>query len=193
MALLTAILRRCPGLARCLLLPVLALAVPRTGAAEGGTEPAAEYQVKAAFLFNFAQFVEWPRAAFADDKAPLVIAIAGRDPFGTYLDNLVRGEKIGSHPIVVRRLGEGDNPEGAHILFVRLAGSSETDEMLARARELHVLTVGDAENFNRLGGMVRFVTENGKIRLRINVVAAKDARLVISSKLLRWATIVTPD
>jgi len=155
--------------------------------------PTAEYQVKAAFLFNFAQFVDWPAPAFAAKSAPLVIGVVGPDPFGPYLDGLVQGEKIGEHPIVVRRFAEDEKLTACHLVFVSAPAAGHLDRILAQLKGQGVLTVGDTENFCRLGGMVRFVTEKGKIRLRINVTAAQEAGLTISSKLLRWATLVTPE
>lgn len=193
MAILNTLLRRWRRLAGCLLGCGLALAAPALAQAADAALPPPEYQVKAVFLFNFAQFVEWPAAAFPDAKAPLVIGVVGSDPFGAYLDNLVRGEKIGEHPMVVRRLGDGDNLAAAQVLFVGASDPVQAGRILARVKGRPVLTVGDAENFSRLGGLVRFVTENGKLRLRINASGAKDAGLTVSSKLLRWATIVTPE
>lgn len=167
-------------------------AVTGLGAMPAST-PSPEYQVKAVFLFNFAQFVEWPAPAFAGGNAPLVIGVLGEDPFGAYLDGLVQNEKIGEHPMVVRRLPDADMAADCHILFLSGSLTGRTEQIIHQLKGRGVLTVGDTDNFSRLGGMVRFVTENGKIRLRINVTAAKAAGLTISSKLLRWATIVTPE
>ena len=133
-----------------------------------------------------------PKGVCADDRAPLVIGVLGDDPFGPYLDELVRSEKIGGRPLQVRRLHKAEEIPGCHLLFVS-HGVTHFDRIAADLRGQSVLTVGDTDNFNRLGGMVRFVMENGKIRLRINAAAAQDAGLTISSKLLRWATIVTPE
>ncbi len=192
MAVLRSIVRRWGSLARCLLVLGLAAAWPGAAGAAPEAEPAAEYQVKAVFLFNFAQFVEWPATAFADAHAPLVIGVLGEDPFGTYLDKLVQSEKVGGRSLEVRRFRQLEDVSGCHLLFVG-HNAAATDRMAEALHDRPVLTVGDTEDFSRLGGMVRFVTENGKIRLRINVTAAQESGLVISSKLLRWATIVTPE
>lgn len=168
----------------------LLLALPSTAlAAEARPEP--EYQLKAVFLFNFAQFVEWPARSFRSPEAPLVIGVSGTDPFGSYLDNLVTGEKVGTHPLVVRRYRRDEDPSDCHILFVCASESAILGPSLARLKGQTVLTVSDIESFSRQGGMVRFVTEGGKIRLRINVDAAKAVDLRISSKILRPATVVT--
>ena len=135
--------------------------------------------------------MDWPARAFPDAGTPLVIGVLGEDPFGAYLDDLVRNEKIGGRPLAVRRFHRVQDVTECHILFVSHAAAGQFDKLAPELQGRWLLTVGDTENFNRLGGMVRFVTENGKIRLRINVDAAKESGLTISSKLLRWATIVT--
>ena len=170
-----------------MLLGSLLLAPPRVAAA-----PPPEYQIKAVFLFNFAQFVEWPASAFADEHAPLVIGVLGEDPFGDQLDAAVRGERIGARPLVVRRYRHVEDIADCHILFLSSSESDQFDKILAHLKGRPLLTVGDTDNFNRQGGMVRYVTENNKIRLRINVEAAKAGDLVISSKLLRPTMLFTP-
>lgn len=149
-----------------------------------------EYRVKAVFLFNFAQFVEWPAGAFVTTKAPFVIGLLGDDPFGPYLDELVSGEKVGEHPFVIERYQNPRDATHCHILFISRSQSGELDKILPVLNGKNVLTISDAESFTRHGGMVRFVTENGKIRLRISVDTAKSSGLTISSKILRPATIV---
>lgn len=153
--------------------------------------PSPEYQVKAVFLYTFAQFVEWPVQAYPVPHAPLIIGILGDDPFGSYLDDLVRDEKIAGHPIVIERYRDVAEVGFCHILFIGGSESAQLERIVPTLRDRSILTVGDAENFSRQGGMVRFVTEAGKIRLRINVTAARACGLVISSKILRPATIVT--
>ncbi len=153
--------------------------------------PSAEYQVKAVFLFNFAQFAEWPARAFADARVPLVIGILGDDPFGAYLDELVKNEKIGERPLAVRRYREVKDIVGCHILFVSRSEAARFDRIIPVLKGQSILTISDADAFTRHGGMVRFVTDSGKIRLRINVEAAKACGLTISSKIIRPATIVT--
>jgi len=170
----------------------LALAGLSAPAVRAETALSAEYQLKAVFLFNFAQFVEWPAQAFPDPKAPLVIGVLGKDPFGPYLDDLVSGEKIGDRALVIRRYSRPEDLAGCHILFISRSEARNLDAIVARLKEQSVLTVSDADGFTRQGGMVRFVMENGKIRLRINVDAAKSSHLSISSKVLRPDTLATP-
>ena len=164
-----------------------------TPAVAAESAPSAEYQLKAVFLFNFAQFVEWPAHAFRDAKAPLVIGILGEDPFGAFLDQLVSGEKVGDHPLIVRRFRRAEDTTECHILFISRSEAATLGQIIARLKGRSLLTVSDADTFTRQGGIVRFVTENGKIRLRINVEAAKGCELTISSKVLRPAMIVTAD
>jgi hypothetical protein len=149
-----------------------------------------EYQVKAVFLFNFAQFVEWPPSAFPDSAAPLVICVLGEDPFGPYLDETVHGERVQGHPLAVQRYRRLDEISGCHILFVGRQEQERLGEILDTLKGHPALTVSDAEGFSRSGGMIRFVTDRNRIRLRINLEAARDADLTLSSKLLRPAQIV---
>jgi hypothetical protein len=174
--------------AAALIAALLALA-----AAPGRAQaPPSEYQVKAAFLFNFSQFVDWPAAAFADGRSPLVIGVLGEDPFGATLDEIIRGETVNGRPLAVRRYKSIDQVDACHILFIDRSQIGQLDSVVTALRERSVLTVGDFEGFTRRGGIIRFVTVGNKIRLRVNLAAAQQAKLTISSKLLRPAQIVAP-
>lgn len=150
-----------------------------------------EYQIKAAFLFNFAQFVEWPSEALGEPGAPLVIGVLGEDPFGAFLDETVRGEAVRDHPLLVQRYRTADEIKNCHVLFISRSEAARLSRILAGLQGRNILTVGDAEDFSRRGVMIRFVTQSNKIRLRINIDAARAANLTISSKLLRPAEIIT--
>jgi hypothetical protein len=154
--------------------------------------PPTEYQVKAVFLFNFSQFVDWPPAAFADGRSPLVIGVLGRDPFGAMLDEIVSGETVNGRPLAVRRYESVEQVEACHILFIDRSRDPQLDADLAALKGRSILTVGDFDGFARRGGIVRFATVGNKIRLRVNLAAAQQAKLTISSKLLRPAEIVVP-
>ncbi|MGH8478321.1 MAG: YfiR family protein [Gammaproteobacteria bacterium] len=156
-------------------------------------EPAAprEYQLKAVFLFNFAQFVEWPPQAFADAQTPLVIGVLGRDPFGAYLDETARGETANNRSLVVQRYGRVEDINTCHILFISRSEGDRLEHILASLRGRNILTVADTEGFALSGVMIRLVTVENKIRLRINLEAAQAANLRISSKLLRTAEIIS--
>jgi hypothetical protein len=151
-----------------------------------------EYEVKAVFLFNFSQFVDWPATAFSDARSPLVIGVLGNDPFDGVLDEIVRGETVDGRPLVVRRYRSIGEVETCHILFIDRSQAGHLDAVLAALKQRSVLTIGDFEGFGRQGGIIRFVTVGNKIRLRINLTAAQQAHLTISSKLLRPAQIVAP-
>jgi hypothetical protein len=149
-----------------------------------GFEPR-EYQIKAVFLFNFAQFVEWPETAFADAHSPLVVAILGENPFGNALDETIHGERLNGRSLTVIRSTRVEDILTCHILFVSRSEAGRLDEILSALKGRSILTVSDIEGFSRQGGMIQFVTENNKVRLRINNDAARSAGLTISSKLLR--------
>lgn len=150
---------------------------------------ATEYQVKAVFLFNFAQFVEWPRDAFRDGNAPLVIGVLGQDPFGNYLDETVRGESANNRQLIVQRYRRVEDAKNCHVLFISRSESDRLDQIVAGLKYRKILTVSDGGGASGRGVIIRFVTEQNKIRLRINVEAAKAANLTISSKLLRLAAL----
>lgn len=152
--------------------------------------PPTEYQVKAVFLFNFSQFVDWPASAFADDRAPLVIGVLGSDPFGATLDEIVRGETVNGRPLAVRRYQSVEQIDTCHILFIDRSQEPQAAAIVAALKGRSVLTVGDFDGFAQHGGMIRFITVGNKIRLRINLSAAQEAKLMISSKLLRPAQII---
>jgi len=178
------------ALLRAILTSVLLLA---RGASLAGQSPQApEYQVKAVFLFNFAQFVDWPADAFPESDTPLVIGVLGDDPFGSVLDQTVRGEHVGGRPFQVRRYQRVDEIKTCHILFVGRSEESRPEGLLAALKNRPILTVSDADGFAERGGMIRFVTDRKRIRLQINLAAAEAARLTISSKLLRVAEIFIP-
>ena len=172
---------------------VLVLAIGLVFAAHSthAQERSREYQLKAIFLYNFTQFVEWPATAFQEKNSPLVIGILGKDPFGDYLDETVKNEKIGDHPLVVSRFDNVEDITVCHILFVNVEEKSAVRSALHKLAGHAILTVGDTDYFIREGGMVRFVPDNNKIRMQINLEAARETGLLISSKLLRLAEIVS--
>jgi hypothetical protein len=152
-------------------------------------QPPLEYQVKAAFLFNFAKFVEWPPAAFADAKSPIVIGILGDNPFGEDLAKTVRDKTVNNRPITIKKefrsLADATN---CHILFISTSEKQRLPEIFKGLREASVLTVGETDGFTEAGGMINFVAEGKKIRFQIKDATAKGAGLKISSKLLSLAS-----
>lgn len=149
-----------------------------------------EYQIKAVFLFNFAQFVAWPAETFTAPDQPFRIGILGDDPFGDFMDQTVQGEKINGHPLIIERYTSPDEARDCQILFVSDSGTIPLQNILDRLRGASVLTVGDGEGFIRSGGIIRFFTQDNKIHLKVNLEAAKRANLSISSKMLRLVQIV---
>lgn len=149
-----------------------------------------EYELKAVFLFNFVQFVDWPAASFADSSSPVVIGVLGHDPFGSALDEIVRGETVNGRPLAVRRYATVEEVDTCHILFIDRSERERLGRIVGRLKGRSILTVGDFEGFTLRGGIVRFMTVGNKIKLRINLGAAQSANLTISSKLLRPAEIV---
>ncbi len=166
------------------LVPVAAIgttAAPRT--------VAQEYDLKAAFLFNFAQFVEWPADAFAEPGTPITIGILGQDPFGSSLDDIVAGETVHNRPLAVRRYQSVDQIESCQILFISPSEAPRLGQIMKALAHRSVLTVGETKDFTH-SGIVAFDVIQRRVRLRVNLAAATEARLTISSKLLRQAQIV---
>jgi hypothetical protein len=153
---------------------------------------APEYRVKAIFLFQFAQFVDWPPPRSAGDVERFAICVLGEDPFQEYLDETVRGEIVKGRRLVVRRYRQPDDLQACNILFIAQSEMAQLDSILGALHGEPVLTVSDSSTFAEHGGTIQFVTVNNKIRLRINAEAAKAAQLSISSKLLSLADIVAP-
>jgi len=165
--------------------------VPAPDLAAQAARPS-EYQVKAVFLFNFAQFVDWPPEAVADSQAPLTIGVLGENPFGDVLDATVRGERRGARSFVVRRYQRVEDIKICDILFISRPEGDRPEGVLADLKRRPILTVSDADGFAEHGGMIGFVTDRNRIRLKINLGVVQAAHLTISSKLLRVAEIINP-
>lgn len=146
-----------------------------------------EYQVKAAFLYNFTKYVEWPDSAFADAGSPFVIGVVGRDPFGSALDRTVDGRTVNGRSIEVRRFRRAEDVSGAHILFVSDSESDRVAKIIEHLGNAHTLVVGDMDEFLERGGTINFLIEDSRVRFEINTDASDRAGLTISSKLLALA------
>jgi len=151
-----------------------------------------EYELKAVFLFNFTQFVEWPASSFSSNQEPVIIGILGKNPFGAYLEEIVSGEKVNGHAVTVQYYNNVEEIKGCHVLFINLADTKKTERVVEALNGRNILTVSDAPGFPEQGGMVRFFTRDNKIKLQVNLEASRAASLTISSKLLRLAEIYTP-
>jgi hypothetical protein len=150
-----------------------------------------EYPLKAVFLVNFAQFTDWPTNAFDAPDSPLVFGVLGDDPFGPLLDDAVRDETVNGRKFVVERFLHVEDIKTCHILFISQSETKRLDKIVSDLKGKPVLTVSDIENSAYRGVCVRFITENNKIHLRINMDSLKDANLTMSSKLLRVSEIIS--
>ena len=150
---------------------------------------ASEYAVKAAYLYKFAAFAEWPGASFPTADSPLNLCVVGFDPFGAQLDRAVAGQRIGDHPIVAKRLERAHPDAGCHIAYIGGSRTEPVPEALAVLRGSPTLTVTD-QAMGSTRGAVHFVLKDQRVRFHINDEAAEQNRLSISSKLLRLALTV---
>jgi YfiR/HmsC-like len=166
-------------LATCLLAGVLS--------SQAQAQASNEYQVKAAFLYNFAKFVDWPGEAFSSGSAPIVICVIGDDPFGGALDQAISGKTIGGRQLTAWRMKWGQDLRSCHILFISSSERQHLPQIIQSVRGSSVLTVGDVGQFNQQGGMIKFVLVANRVRFEINGWMAEEARLKISSKLLALA------
>lgn len=141
-----------------------------------------EYRVKAAFILNFAKFVDWPSDTVVDGGA-LVVGVVGDDPFGGALDQL-NGYRANGRHLRIKRFRSGDDLRGCQIVFISNSEERNLWKILDKIRGTSVLTIGEMPQFNHSGGMIRFVVQNNRVRFEINAAAAGQARLRISSKLL---------
>lgn len=178
----------CPFLLPLLLAASLGMAGPAAGQV---VQEAPEYDVKAAFLYNFTKFVEWPASAFTDEHSSLKICVVGKDPFGKSLEAVVR-EEVAGRKLTVWQKESMSNPAGCQILFISRSEGERLTEILSAVRGLPVLTVSDTQGFLEQGGIINFILEGSKVRFEINQESAARAGLKISSKLLRLATRVVP-
>ena len=169
----------------------VAMVLTTTGAlmsapAEESRSP--EYQVKAAFLYHFAKFVDWPPQAFARPDSPLIITVAGEDVFGGDLERIVKNKTINGHPLIVRHVNAVADLKPSHVLFISSSEQKRLPEILNAVRGESVLTVSETNDFLASGGMINFLIEENKVHFEINNEAAKRAGLKISAKLLALAT-----
>ncbi len=156
----------------------------------GQASTSSEYQVKAAFLFHFAQFVDWPPEAFKDADDPLTYCTIGEDPFGGALDQSLRGKTVGGRQLRIQHFKQPQEIRGCHILFIAAGEQRRLGAAMASVSGHPVLTVGESDHFVREGGIIGFCLQDNKIRFEINLEAAEKANLKISAKLLALAKTV---
>lgn len=153
-------------------------------------QKAEEYRVKAAFLFNFAKFVEWPPQMFKTARDPIAICLVGQNLFGDALNEAVNGKTVDGRTFLVRQISGEQPSAGCQILFVSSSERRRLHIILGEIKTEGVLTVGETDNFASEGGIINFKIEGGRVCLQVNVDAAEQAKLHISSKLLNLAQIV---
>jgi hypothetical protein len=149
-----------------------------------------EYQVKAAFVYTFAKFVEWPPQAFSSPASAMTICILGEDPFGRFLDDAVKGKSIGDRPLAVLRLTDLPMGHECKILFIASSERRRMQTLLASIAPLGLLTVGDTPDFAAQGGVIGLRLDGERIRLSVNLTAAEKANVRVSSRVLSLATII---
>lgn len=151
-----------------------------------------EYRLKAVYLFNFLQFIEWPANVYENEESPVVVGIFGKDPFEKIIDETFSAEKAGSHPIQIIRFRKLEEMSSCHVLFISSSEKEISSASLKSLAESSILTVSDMENFAERGGSIGFYLENNKIKFEINMLALRQAQLKVSSKLMRLAKIINP-
>ena len=179
---------------RCHFLWVALLVASGTGhPAAAETVPFREAEVKAAFLFNFAQFIEWPPQTFSNAAAPFVIGVLGDEAFGHILNQMVQGETIRGRPIILKSHKRADELADCHILFISRAEHARVGQILNAIGFPGVLTIGETEQFTRLGGIINFITtRDSKVRFELHLANATRAGLKIDAKLLKVAQVISP-
>jgi hypothetical protein len=151
---------------------------------------ASEYQVKAAYLLNFGKFVKWPSSASADKSQSFAACVLGADPFGVTLDSTLAGETLDNKPVVIKRIAKPQDAAACRILFISSTEEKHLKEILAAIDQASVLTVSDMPGFSKRGGMIEFVLDGSRVRFEINLASAENAKLNLSSELLKVATTV---
>jgi YfiR/HmsC-like len=166
----------------------LVLSVAASLAAQQSTP--SEYQDKAAFLYNFAKFVEWPHGTFAKPSSAFRFCVFGKDPFGKVLDDALLGKQIAEHPVELTRARRISDLAGCQVVFIPSSENSHLSEAVASLRGRNVLLVGEGEEFADSGGAIQFFLQDNRVRFAINPDAASRAGLKVSSKLLALASVI---
>ena len=170
-------------------LAALAIAAIVAAAAAGrvAAQRSLEYEVKAGYIFNFVQFIDWPATAFSSPDVPFRICIAGADPFGSTIDRIVQGERIGDHPVTVERVPAQASLGRCQVVFASAQEDARARDLLKSITSTTVLTIGESPDFLEAGGAIAFAIDGGRVRFDINLRAPQVKDLRVSSKLLRVA------
>jgi hypothetical protein len=173
---------------RALTICIAALAACLCFPSRARGEEVAEYQLKAAFLYNFVQFTEWPASAFSGADDPIVIGVVGPNPFGDALERAVKDKVVSGRRLTVRYFSTPEEVDACHAVFVPAAETGGRS-VLNRTANKAILTIGDGEDFTKAGGIIRFYRDKNRIRFEVNVKAADRAKLKVSAKLMKLAAI----
>jgi YfiR/HmsC-like len=149
-----------------------------------------DYDVKAAYLYNFGHFVDWPPNAAMTKNDSFMVCVLGQDPFGPVLDATLAGESIAGKRVTAKRISTPQESANCQILFLSSAEDAQLHKIIEALNEQPVLTVSDMPQFSQRGGMIQFVLEGKKVRFEVNLTAAQRAGLTLSSELLKVATTV---
>jgi hypothetical protein len=170
---------------------LLGVVRPALAQPEDSSEVSREYAIKAAYLYQFGRYVQWPSGTFPNERAPLVIGVLGVDPFDGILDEIARTKRVEGRPIAIRRFATMAEYKPCQILFVTASVSPEQKALaFEKAQGTTLLLVGEEPGFAERGGKINFFLDENKVRFEINMEIAKQDRLKISSKLLSLAKIV---
>jgi len=175
-----------------LLITIAIVILPSLGLEAQAQDSAAssEYLIKAGFIYNFANLVQWPSNSFAQPTSPIVIGILGEDPFGTILDRVLEGKKVNGRAFLVKRLKSVLDLKECHIVFVSSSEITHLLEAIHSVKGMPILTIGEIPGFAKRGGIINLILEDNKVHFEVNVEAAKEADLNISSRLLALARII---
>lgn len=173
----------------CATLGTVGGAVAQDDSQASSQELEREYLIKAAFLYNFAKFTQWPEEAFGGPQAPLRICVLGADPFGAALDSIV-GKSVQNREVVTARLATGSDAGGCHLLFIADSEQDQLSGILEGLVVQPILTISDMTDFAKSGGMINLKVAENRVKFSINLGVARDAALNFSSRLLNLAEIV---
>jgi hypothetical protein len=168
-------------------LSLILLRVSNLAYAQGDSQPE-EYQIKAAAIFDFTKFVEWPAAALPKASSPIVVGVLGENPFHDALEKTIKNKKVDEHPVIIMQFRTATDANNCHILFISRSEKARLPQILKQLHGRNVLTVGEMPGFTEAGGMINFVLKGTTLRFEINNDAANRVGLKISSKLLRMAS-----
>jgi hypothetical protein len=155
-----------------------------------GQQKPNEYQVEAAYLFNFGRFVGWPAKVATAQGNSFTICILGEDPFGASLDATLAGEAIGGKNVVAKRISIPQESANCQILFLSAGEAGRLNKIMEVLDKEAILTISDIPHFSQRGGMIQFVMEGNRVRFEVNLTATQRAGLTLSSELLKVATVV---